>query len=147
MQAFLDALRAHPEILRASGVLGSIIYVGGFALVQYGKACGNGRLYSVSKIFAASLVLISLVGAFNLGAFLIQIGFIFFGIMGVIRQNNTVGPNGAAASMTTASRAHAHPAPQPQDSSPRIFDWQMRPPAQGDGRSIQPCPAFAPPKL
>ncbi|MHA6268220.1 CBU_0592 family membrane protein [Aliiroseovarius sp. CAU 1755] len=77
-------MRDYPDLLQAAGVLGSIIYVGGFALVQCGWACGNGTGYSVSKILAAVLVLISLIGAFNLGSFLIQVGFIIFGCMGLV---------------------------------------------------------------
>ena len=61
-------------------------YINGFALVQRGRTCGNGPLYSGSKVIAAFLVLISLVGAFNLGAFIIQVGFITFGLMGLGRQ-------------------------------------------------------------
>ncbi len=86
MSVFLDSMRAYPDLLRASGVVGSIIYVSGFALVQSGKTCGNGSLYSASKVLAAIMVLISLVGAFNLGAFIIQVGFIIFGMVGLGRQ-------------------------------------------------------------
>ncbi|MDV7142943.1 hypothetical protein R3X27_09615 [Tropicimonas sp. TH_r6] len=75
-----------PIVLQISGVIGSFIYVGGFALVQCDRACGNGTAYAVSKIIAACLVLLSLVGAFNLGAFLIQIGFIWFGLWGLWRR-------------------------------------------------------------
>ncbi len=86
MSVFLDTMRAYPDLLTASGVVGSIIYISGFALVQRGRTCGNGSLYSASKVIAAILVLISLVGAFNLGAFIIQVGFITFGLMGLGRQ-------------------------------------------------------------
>lgn len=86
MSEFLDTMRAYPELLSVSGVVGSIIYISGFALVQSGRTCGNGSLYSASKIIAAFLVLVSLVGAFNLGAFIIQVGFIIFGLVGLGRQ-------------------------------------------------------------
>ncbi len=86
MSAFLDTLSAYPDLLNASGVVGSIIYISGFALVQFGQTWGNGPLYSASKMLAAILVLISLVGAFNLGAFIIQVGFIIFGLVGLGRQ-------------------------------------------------------------
>lgn len=86
MSIFFDTLRAYPNLLATTGVVGSFIYIGGFALVQFGRACGNGPLYSASKIVAAILVMISLVGAFNLGAFLIQAGFITFGLVGLGRQ-------------------------------------------------------------
>ncbi|MGJ8605269.1 MAG: CBU_0592 family membrane protein [Marivita sp.] len=88
MSALLDLMRAYPTALQACGVMGSVIYVGGFALVQSGRTCGNGPVYSASKIVAAILVLVSLVGAFNLGAFLIQIGFITFGLWGFVRRRS-----------------------------------------------------------
>ncbi|AKI01336.1 hypothetical protein IMCC20628_02639 [Hoeflea sp. IMCC20628] len=97
MSDLFDTMRAYPDLLSASGVVGSIIYISGFALVQSGRTCGNGPLYSASKVIAAILVLISLVGAFNLGAFIIQVGFITFGLVGLGRQfsskrDETVGP-------------------------------------------------------
>ncbi|SMX34666.1 CBU_0592 family membrane protein [Actibacterium lipolyticum] len=86
LREFLDFIRAYPDLLELSGVVGSILYVGGFALVQGGVVCGNGKTYALSKIFAALFVLLSLAGAFNLGAFLIQIGFISFGLWGLVRR-------------------------------------------------------------
>jgi predicted membrane protein len=47
-------------------------------------------LYSLSKIVAALLVLASMIDAFNLGAFLIQVGFIFFGLVGMFRRGETL---------------------------------------------------------
>lgn len=101
MSLFFDTLRAYPVLLNASGVFGSIIYISGFALVQSGRTCGNGPIYSASKIIAAILVLISLVGAFNLGAFIIQVGFIIFGVLGLRRQFLNKGDE-------TVSPIHAH---------------------------------------
>ena len=75
-----------PAFMNACGILGAVLYVGGFALVQLERICGNGNAYAVSKIIAACLVLVSLAGAFNLGAFIIQIGFIGFGLWGLWRR-------------------------------------------------------------
>lgn len=86
MTEFLDIFRAYPTLLQTCGVLGSILYIGGFALLQTGRICANALYYSCNQLTAASLVLISLVGAFNLGAFLIQIGFLFFGAIGLARR-------------------------------------------------------------
>lgn len=89
MSHVLEILAGYPLLLQIGGVIGSAIYVGGFALVQCGYTCGNGTLYSLSKIVAALLVLASLIDAFNLGAFLIQVGFIFFGLVGMLRRGET----------------------------------------------------------
>lgn len=86
MPNVLEIIAGYPLLLQIGGVIGSAIYVGGFALVQCGYTCGNGAGYSLSKIVAAILVLASLIDAFNLGAFLIQVGFIFFGLVGMLRR-------------------------------------------------------------
>lgn len=134
--ALLTAMRAYPTLLQVSGVIGSVIYVGGFAFVQSGKTCGNGALYSASKIVAAFLVLVSLVGAFNLGAFLVQIGFIGFGLLGLFRQMKlrrvAIPPN-----------ANAPSAPASQESLQATSDWRIRPPARVRGKPVPPCPAAA----
>lgn len=90
MPDILEIFARFPWLLQTGGVIGSAIYVGGFAMVQCGYTCGNGAGYSLSKIVAAVLVLASLIDAFNLGAFLIQVGFIFFGVVGMLRRGETL---------------------------------------------------------
>ena len=92
MQGFTLDGSLYLDALQICGVIGAVIYVGGFALVQVGHACGNGTGYSLSKIIAAVLVLASLSGAFNLGAFLIQVGFIVFGLWGLFRRSAASSP-------------------------------------------------------
>lgn len=145
LDAILSAMRAYPDLLQVSGVLGSIIYVGGFALVQSGKACGNSAAYSMSKVIAATLVLISLVGAFNLSAFLIQIGFIGFGVLGLVRQIRERASTGHPAS--TPPIAYAPRGPVFQDSEQGTSDWGNHPRARAYDRPIQPFPDAAAPTL
>ncbi len=83
MIEFLDYLRAFPDTLEAIGVVGFLTYIIGFKLVQTGHICGNGTTYALTNVIAASLVLISLVGAFNLASFLIQISYIAIGLFGI----------------------------------------------------------------
>ena len=135
----------YPIILQTCGVIGSIIYVGGFALVQSGRTCGNGPAYSASKIIAALLVLVSLVGAFNLGAFLIQVGFIVFGVLGLVRQSSS----DAIAPRTQPDRPGTpgvmrpdgcdRTGPDPQGDWPAISGSETNPHARGDGRPVQLC--------
>ncbi len=140
----LQTLRLYPDILQLCGVLGSILYVGGFALLQTGRICGNGPLYSGNQLIAATLVLISLVGAFNLGAFLIQIGFFTFGLIGLIRRIRMrrlgLYPPGTGV---VRSVANAPTAPALQGGWTETSDWQNRPRARGDDRSVQPFPVAA----
>ena len=86
MLPFLVTLRAYPDFHNARGVVGPIIYISGFAFVQLGRTCGNGPRYSASKMIASILLLISFVVAFNLGPFVIQVGFIILGLVGLGRQ-------------------------------------------------------------
>jgi hypothetical protein len=150
MSVLLDAIRTHPDILQACGVAGSVIYVGGFALVQSGRACGNGAAYSASKIVAALLVLVSLAGAFNLGAFLIQIGFIAFGLVGLVRQASvkdqpetpvkTQPDHSVIRQDGYGPNAHAL-----QDGWPVTCDWESHPPAPAHDRPVRLSPAVAAP--
>lgn len=146
MSTLLDAMRAYPEILQACGVLGSILYVGGFALVQTGKICGNGALYPCNQLTAATLVLISLVGAFNLGAFLIQVGFLFFGAVGLARRLRMRWqgryPEGTGISL---SRSNGPSAPVPRDGLPESCDSETHPPASAHGTQVRYGPAAAAP--
>lgn len=137
MNTLFEHMRTYPTLLEACGVIGSIIYVGGFALVQYGRACGNGAVYSASKILAALLVLISLVGAFNLGAFLIQIGFVTFGIVGLCRQS-AIRSEGERQPRPQAG--YVPHAPAIQDSLPATSGWQNHPRGPAHDTPVPLCP-------
>ena len=82
----MDFFLSFPNVTNAIGVAGFVIYIAGFSLVQAGHLCGNGMVYALSNVVAAMLVLISLINAFNIASFLIQISFITTGLFGVIRK-------------------------------------------------------------
>lgn len=79
---FILTIQSYPHTLEIVGVAGFLIYIGSFLFVQMGLMCGNSISYSLSKVLAATCVLISLAGAFNLASFLIQISFILIGSWG-----------------------------------------------------------------
>ncbi len=81
--AMLAALAPFHFVLQLLGALGSLIYVGGYLLVQCGHICGNSVAFTASKLVAAGMVLLSLGTAFNLAAFLIQVSFIAISIYGL----------------------------------------------------------------
>lgn len=81
--AALTAMEPFHMGFQLLGALGSLIYVGGYLLVQCGHVCGNSAAFTASKLIAAVLVLVSLGTAFNLAAFLIQISFIAISIYGL----------------------------------------------------------------
>jgi len=81
--AAMSDMHRHHAISQITGAFGSLVYIGGFLLVQSGRICGNGISYSVSKLLAAICVLSSLITAFNLASFLIQISFIAISCYGI----------------------------------------------------------------
>lgn len=83
LQNSLETVQAYPNILQLIGIVGFLTYVIFFGLVQNEKICGNGMLYPASKVFAATCVLISLVGAFNLASCMIQLSYIAIGSYGL----------------------------------------------------------------
>ena len=65
------------------GCFGFVIYLGSFGSVQLGWLDGNGMLYCALNVCAASLVLMSLSGAFNMASALIQVSWIAIGLYGL----------------------------------------------------------------
>ncbi len=84
MQTIIDFFTSYPELSQAIGVLGFMIYVGGFFSIQSGLMCGNGICFPVLQVIAASCVLISLTSAYNLAAFMIQTSYIAIGLFGIV---------------------------------------------------------------
>ena len=82
----MDFLQNYPDVTNAIGVVGFVVYIAGFSLVQAGHICGNGMAYALSNVVAATLVLTSLVNAFNIASFLIQVSFITTGLYGTFRK-------------------------------------------------------------
>lgn len=65
------------------GFGGVAFYVGSYALVQAGRVNGNGAVYTLMNVAAASLVLVSLFDDFNLPSMVTQITWIALGIGGL----------------------------------------------------------------
>lgn len=80
--------------LQQVGILGFLVYIGAFGGVQFGVMDGNGALYSVCNILAASLVAISLIDAFNLASALIQGSWILISLCGLARRALLRAPRG-----------------------------------------------------
>ncbi|WNK00590.1 cyclic nucleotide-binding domain-containing protein [Thalassospiraceae bacterium LMO-JJ14] len=68
------------------GFIGVALYLGSYAALQLGYVNGQGGLYALLNLTAASSVLISLIQAFNLSSALIQVFWIFISIIGLIRM-------------------------------------------------------------
>lgn len=86
MRDFILFLQSYPQALQAIGVIGFSLYITAFTLLQTGRICGNSVGYTCFVVTAASCVLISLVTAFNLAAFLIQSSYVCIGLFGLTRR-------------------------------------------------------------
>lgn len=69
----------------AAGLTGVVLYLGSYALLQAGLLRGSSYSYAILNLCASSLVLISLIVAFNLSSAIIQISWIVISLMGIAR--------------------------------------------------------------
>lgn len=72
-------------IYDASGILGSIIFLGAYAALQLGYLRGQGYAYAALNALGASFVLISIIQDFNLGATILQCAWIIISVVGITR--------------------------------------------------------------
>ena len=93
MQSIIEFIRSYPDIAELVGVIGFMIYIGGFFSVQSGFLCGNGIAFPVVQVTAASFVLVSLTTAYNLPAFMIQTSYIAIGLFGIALRLRRVRSN------------------------------------------------------
>ncbi|RLJ59034.1 hypothetical protein BCF46_1176 [Litoreibacter meonggei] len=77
-------------VYQVIGVCGFLFYMAGYAGVQLGWLDGNGCAYCLSNTIGACLVLVSLCHSFNLASALIQITWIFLGVLGLYRRRVAV---------------------------------------------------------
>ena len=68
-----------------AGLLGVIVLLLAFFLLQAGKLHGNGFVYQLLNALGAGAVLISLFYAFNLSAFLMELAWLAVSIYGMVR--------------------------------------------------------------
>lgn len=114
MQHTVEFIQSYPDIAQLIGVIGFMIYIGNFCAVQSGHICGNGILFPILQVIAASFVLISLASAYNLASFMIQTSYIAIGLFGItlrLRKFRTNRPR-------PANRPE-HPGPDAPRARPR----------------------------
>ncbi len=93
------------DILTLVGLAGFAAYIGSYALLQLNYIDGNGVVYTVANISAATMVLISLIEQFNLASMLIQVSWITFGLIGLaLRYRNSRRAPGADVASSGRSR-------------------------------------------
>ncbi len=70
----------------AIGVVGMVMYLGSYFMLQLGMLQSNSATYCIANMLAASLVMVSLVHDFNLASALIQISWIAISAIGLARM-------------------------------------------------------------
>ena len=68
------------------GLLGSVLIVGSFFLLQSGRLSGTGLPYQLINIAGSSCILVSLFGGFNLSVALLQCAWIAISLYGIARS-------------------------------------------------------------
>jgi hypothetical protein len=72
-------------VLEAVGILGVVIYMGSYVLLNVGCITGRGFHYTLMNMAAAICVLASLLQSFNLASAMIQVCWIAISLYGLAR--------------------------------------------------------------
>jgi hypothetical protein len=67
------------------GLLGSVLVVISYFLLQSGRLSGTGLIYQLVNIAGSSCILVSLFGGFNLAVALLQCTWIVISVYGIAR--------------------------------------------------------------
>lgn len=84
MVTYLDSLSDYEATFRALGIVGVMLYVGGFFCLSTGYINSSSPLYFALVLTAAACVLLSLQVDFNLSAALIQGFYIVMSLGGIL---------------------------------------------------------------
>lgn len=68
------------------GLLGTVIILAGFFLLQAGRLAGTGLVYQLINLFGAAGILVSLIGKFNLPVFLLEAAWMAVSLYGIVRS-------------------------------------------------------------
>lgn len=67
------------------GMLGTLMVLGAFFLLQAGRLHGTGLAYQLLNLFGAAGVLVSLWGSFNISVFLLEAAWVAVSLYGIAR--------------------------------------------------------------
>ena len=73
-------------VYQFAGYVGVFCYVGSYAALQFGWLSGRGFVYAFMNLMGASLVLVSLIEAFNMFSMIISIVWIVISVVGIVRN-------------------------------------------------------------
>lgn len=68
------------------GLLGTVIILLGFLMLQAGRLAGTDLIYQLINLFGAAGILVSLMGKFNLSVFLLEGAWMAVSLYGIVRS-------------------------------------------------------------
>ena len=68
------------------GLLGTVIILAGFFLLQAGRLAGTGLVYQLINLFGAAGILVSLIGKFNFPVFVLEAAWMAVSFYGIVRS-------------------------------------------------------------
>ena len=68
------------------GILGTLMVLAAFFLLQAGRLTGTGLVYQLFNLFGAGGVLVSLLGQFNVSVFLLEATWVAISAYGIVRS-------------------------------------------------------------
>jgi paired small multidrug resistance pump len=68
------------------GLIGTLLVVLAFFLLQAGRLVGNGIAYQLLNLFGAAGILVSLLGAFNPAVFVMELTWVLISAYGIARS-------------------------------------------------------------
>lgn len=68
------------------GMLGTLLILAAFFLLQAGRLSGTGLAYQLANLFGAGGVLVSLLGQFNVSVFLLELAWMLVSGYGIVRS-------------------------------------------------------------
>ena len=71
------------------GMLGTLMVLAAFFLLQAGRISGTGLVYQLLNLFGAGGVLVSLLGQFNVSVFFLELAWILISGYGIARTFKT----------------------------------------------------------
>ena len=68
------------------GLIGTLLVLLAFFLLQAGRLAGNGIIYQLLNLFGAAGVLVSLLGTFNPAVFVLELSWVAISAYGIARS-------------------------------------------------------------
>ena len=68
------------------GLAGTLMVLGAFFLLQAGRLAGTSIVYQLLNLLGAAGVLVSLLGAFNLSVFVLELTWVLISAYGIVRS-------------------------------------------------------------